>query len=92
MNAKTIVVIAVILAVLGTGYAVARPAGGFWNGMMGGYGHGYGNGMMGNGRMIGYGGMMGYGTNYVSGMMGNGNSVRYCSAAYDDINGVNATQ
>ena len=36
MNAKTIVAIVVILAVLGAGYAVARPESGFWNGMMGG--------------------------------------------------------
>ncbi|MCZ7385468.1 MAG: hypothetical protein O8C63_12085 [Candidatus Methanoperedens sp.] len=37
-------------------------------------------------------GMMGYGTNYISGMMGSGNSAGYCGAAYDDFNGVNATQ
>ncbi len=66
MNTKTIVVIAAVLVVLGAGYALARPAnGGFWNGMMGGYG-----GMMGNYGTGGFGpgyGMMGYG----NGMMGN---------------------
>lgn len=76
MNMKTIVAIAAILVVLGAGYAVARQAnGGFWNGMMGGYGtgNGFGNGMMGGfgngfgGMMGGSGGMMGG-----SGMMGNG--------------------
>jgi hypothetical protein len=98
MNAKTIVAIAAILVVLAAGYAVAKPESGFWNGMMGSYGHGYGNGMMGNGRMMsgyggmmGNGGMMGYGSNYVSGMMGSGNGAGYCGAAYDDIN-ENATQ
>ncbi len=91
MNAKTIVAIAAILVVLAAGYAVARPESGFWNGMMGGYGHGYGNGMIGGyGGMMSTGGMMGYGSNYVSGMMGSGNGAGYCSAAYDDIN-VNAT-
>ncbi|MCZ7380824.1 MAG: hypothetical protein O8C64_04510 [Candidatus Methanoperedens sp.] len=98
MNAKTIVAIAAILVVLAAGYAVAKPESGFWSDMMGSYGHGYGNGMMGNGRMIGgyggmmgTGGMMGYGSNYFNGMMGNGNSAGYCGAAYDDIN-ENATQ
>ena len=54
MNTKTILVLAAIIAVLGAGIAVAIP-GGFWDGMMGGYGTG--NGMMGNGGMMG-----GYGT------------------------------
>ncbi len=65
MNMKTIAAIAAVLVVLGAGYALARPAnGGFWNGMMGGYG-----GMMGNYGTGGFGpgyGMMGYG-------FGNGN-------------------
>lgn len=92
MNAKTSVAIAAILVVLGAGYAVARPDGGFWNGMMGGYGQGYGNGMMGNsgGMMGGYGGMMGYGTGYGSGMMGSGNGAGYCGADYGASYGVNA--
>ncbi|MCX9011966.1 MAG: PepSY domain-containing protein [Candidatus Methanoperedens sp.] len=59
MNMKTIVAIAAILVVLAAGYAVARPADGFWNGMMG-------NG----GGMMGTGGMMGSGTGYGRGMMG----------------------
>ena len=37
MNTKTILVLAAIIAVLGAGIAVAIP-GGFWDGMMGGYG------------------------------------------------------
>ena len=67
MNTKTIVAIAAVLVVLGAGYAVARSTGeGFWNGMMGGPGTGYG--MMGNGGMMG-----GYGNdNYDGNMMGNG--------------------
>ncbi|VVB95805.1 Uncharacterised protein [uncultured archaeon] len=72
MNVKTIVAIAAILAVLGAGYAVARPTNaGFLNGMMGGFGSMMGNsGMMGNygNGKIGYEGMMG------GGMMGNGNA------------------
>jgi hypothetical protein len=81
MNTKTILVVAAIIVVLGAGYAVAG-AGGFWNGMMGGFGNG--KGMMGNGGMMGSygngngmmsnGGMMGsYGTE--NGMMGNGSRV-----------------
>ncbi len=73
MNVKAIMAIATILAVLGAGYAVARPANaGFLNGMMGGFGNMMGNsGMMGNygNGKIGYGGMMG------SGMMDNGNGM-----------------
>jgi len=77
MNTKTIVAVAAILIVLGAGYALARPAqGGFWNNMMGGYG--YGNGMMGNGGMMGNhvpgsGMMAGYGNGMMGagGMMGN---------------------
>ncbi len=46
MKTKTIIAVAVMLAVLGAGYAMARPAGaGPGNGMMGG--GSYGNGMMG---------------------------------------------
>lgn len=89
MNAKTIVAIAAILVMLAAGYAVARPESGFWNGMMGGYGQGYGNGMMGNGGMMGYGagyGMMSYG----SSMMGSGNGAGYCGAGYDAGYGANA--
>lgn len=59
MNMKTIVAVAAILVVLTAGYAVARPADGFWGGMMG-------NG----GGMMGTGGMMGSGTGYGRGMMG----------------------
>lgn len=75
MNMKTIVAIAAILVVLAAGYAVARPADGFWggmmgygntitggiNGMMGGFGNGFGSMMGGNG---GYGSPnhCGYGT------------------------------
>ncbi len=74
MNTKTIVVLTAILVVLGTGYAVARPAnGGSWGGMMGGNWHG--NGMMGsygNGIIDGYGGMMG---NYAGMMRDFGNGV-----------------
>jgi len=83
---KTIVAVAAILVVLAAGYAVARPADGFWGGMMGygnaitggmsgmmggGFGNGFG-GMMGNGGgMMGNdGGMMGYGNSYGRGMMG----------------------
>ncbi len=36
MNTKTIVAVAIILAVLGAGYALARPGNVIWNGMMGG--------------------------------------------------------
>jgi hypothetical protein len=74
MNTKTIVAIAVILAVLGAGYVVARPGnGGSWGGMMGG--GSYGNGMMGgygNGVTGGFSGMMGQ----YAGMMSNfGNGI-----------------
>ena len=62
MNTKTILVVAAIVVVIGAGYAIAG-AGGFWNGMMGGYGTG--NGMMGNSGMMGS-----FGTG--NGMMGNG--------------------
>jgi len=82
MNKKLILVVAAIIVVLGAGYAIAGT-GGFWNGMMGGFGTG--NGMMKNGGMMsGYGtgngmmnngGMMGgYGTG--NGMMGNGGMMR----------------
>ena len=50
MNTKTILVVAAIIVVLGAGYAVAG-SGGFWNGMMGSYGTG--NGILGNGSMMG---------------------------------------
>jgi hypothetical protein len=62
MNNKTILVVAAIVVVLGAGYAVAGT-GGFWNGMIGGYGNG--NGMMG-----GYGngnGMMGTANGFAAG-------------------------
>ncbi len=72
MKTKTIAAVAVIFAVLGTGYAMARPAGA-GNGMMGG-GY-YGNRMMGdygNGVTGGFFGMMGQ----YAGMMGNfGNGI-----------------
>lgn len=93
MNTKTILAIAAILVVLGAGYAVARPDGSFWNGMMGYGGQGYGNGMM-----NGYGGMMGYGTGYGGGMMGgNGGMMNanggygggQCGAGYDTGYGAN---
>ena len=93
MNTKTIVAIAAILVVLGAGYAVARPDGGFWNGMMG-YGNGYGNGMMGNGN-----GMMSSGTGYGGMMGGNGGMMNanggygsgHCGAGYGAGYGVNTT-
>ena len=45
MNTKSIVAVAIILAVLGAGYALARPeSNDSWGGMMGG--SSYGNGMM----------------------------------------------
>ncbi len=74
MNVKTIVAIAIILAVLGAGYVVARPGnGGSWGGMMGG--SSYGNGMMGgygSGITGGFSGMMGQ----YAGMMSNfGNGI-----------------
>jgi len=70
MNTKTIAVIAVVLVVLGIGYAVAKPAeNNLWNNMMGGIG-----GMMGNAN--GYNGMMSGGmmgnTNGYNGMMSGG--------------------
>ncbi len=70
MNNKTIaaIAIAVILVVLGAGYAVAGP-GSFRNGIMGGSGSGYG--MMG-GSGSGYGMMGGSGSGY--GMMGGSGS------------------
>ena len=86
MNTKTIVAVAIILAVLGAGYALARPgSSGSWNGMMG----------YGNGGTADYRGMMG-GTWSGNGMMdysndGNGN---HCGsgASYDGSGyGVNAT-
>jgi len=87
MNAKTIVAIAAILVVLAAGYAVAKPESGFWNGIMGSYGHGIG--MMGNGRMMGgYDGMMGngngimgYGTGY-GGMMGGNGGMMNANGGY----------
>lgn len=100
MNKKTIVAIAAVLVVLGAGYAVARPQGGFWNGMMGGYGgmmgsygqgSGTGFGMMGNGGMMGNYNMMDYGTGYGRGMMGYGTGYGgYCSDYYGESYGVNA--
>jgi hypothetical protein len=77
MNNKTILVVAAIVVVLGAGYAVAG-VGGFWNGMMGGYGTG--NRMMGNGGM-----MANYGND--NGMMGGANGVAagsQCGAATPD--------
>ncbi len=80
MNTKTIAVIAVVLVVLGIGYAVAKPAeNNLWNNMMGGIG-----GMMGNAN--GYNGMMSGGmmgnTNGYNGMMSggmmNGTGSGYC--------------
>ncbi len=52
MNTKTIVAVAIILVVLGAGYALARPGNVIWNGMMGG--NWPGSGMMGYG-MVGMG-------------------------------------
>lgn len=101
MNTKTIVAIAAILVVLGAGYAVARPVGGFWNGMMGyGSGNAPWSGMMGGyGGMMGNGnGMMGYGTGNGGGMMGGyggmmnangGNGSGHCGAGYDVGYGTN---
>ncbi len=100
MNIKTIVAVALVLAVIGAGYALARPGsgnswasmtGGNWNGnvmmgsygitggfngMMGNFGNGIWNGMMGGFR--GNGGMMG-GNWSGNGMMGyrNGTIVSY---------------
>jgi len=66
MNTKTIAGIAIVLIVLGIGYAVAKPTeNNLLNNMMGGFG-----GMMGNTGMMnwnGYNGMM------PGGMMGNAN-------------------
>jgi len=86
MNTKTIVAIAAVLVVFGTGYALAGPVSvGFWNGMMDGYGHG--SGMMAN-----YGGYA-----HPDGMMGHHDDMM----DYEDMpcgynnhetwNGVNAT-
>ncbi len=87
MNTRTIVAIAIILAVLGAGYALARPgSGNSWSSMMGGNWNGnrmmgsYGNGITG-----GLGGMMGQYTGMMSnfrngiwnGMMGNGGTAGY---------------
>lgn len=67
MSRKTIVAIATILVVLGAGYAVARPANGFWNGVMG---YGFENGNYGIGGFgLGYG-MMGSYDGFWNGMMG----------------------
>lgn len=53
MKTKTIVTIALILAILGAGYVVAgRESAGSWGGMMGGNWYGYG--MMGYGNGIGH--------------------------------------
>ncbi len=76
MNTKAIVAVAIILAVLGAGYALARQESGYsWAGMMGGNWNG--NGMMGsygNGITGGSGGMMGnFGNGAWNGMMGYGN-------------------
>lgn len=80
MDKKTITTIAIVLVVLGAGYAVARPAGNaLWNGVMGhgpgmmsnyGQGNGFWGGMMGqgSGMMANYG--QGYGSG--GGMMGSG--------------------
>ncbi len=80
MNTKTILAIAVILAVLGAGYVMARPEnGGSWGGMMGGNRDGsgmmgsYGNGITGSlsGMMGQYAGMMNnFGNGIWNGMMG----------------------
>ncbi len=82
MNTKTIVAVAIILAVLGAGYALARPeSGNSWGSMMGGNWNG--NGMMGsygNGITGGFSGMMGnFGNGIWNGMMGyaNGTTARY---------------
>jgi hypothetical protein len=73
MNAKTIVAIAIVLAVLGAGYVMARPGDGSRGGMMGG--SSYGNGIMGgygSGITGGFSGMMGQ----YAGMMSNfGNGI-----------------
>ncbi len=74
MDIKTIVAIAVILAVLGAGYAVARPTNdGPWNSMMGNYGDNYGNMMRDYGRGLWHD-MMG-----PSMMGGYGNGSGHCS-------------
>ncbi len=89
MNTKTIVSVVIILAVLGAGYALARPeSGNSWGSMIGG--NWKGNGMMGsygNGITGGFSGMMGsFGNGIWNGMMdgyrgmmgyGNGTTVRY---------------
>ncbi len=89
MNTKTIVAVAVILALLGAGYALARPEsgnawagmmGGNWNGngMMGSYGNGISGGMMGNFGNGNWNSMMG-GNWSRNGMMsyGNGTTANY---------------
>ncbi|MDJ1421453.1 MAG: hypothetical protein M5U10_06025 [Candidatus Methanoperedens sp.] len=80
MNTKTIVAVAIILSVLGAGYALARPGSGdSWDSMMGG--NRDGNGMMesyGSGITGGLSGMMGqytgmmndFGNGIWNGMMG----------------------
>lgn len=93
MNKKTIVAIALLLVVLGAGYALAKP--GFWNGMMGGYGTGNGitggfGGMMGGGMMGNAGN--GYGMMSDNGGYGPGNG--HCDTGTDNAGsgyGVNAT-
>ncbi len=73
MNTKTIVAIAIVLAVLGAGYVMARPGDGSRGGMMGG--SSYGNGMMGgygNGITGGFSGMM---SQYAGMMSGFGNGI-----------------
>ena len=89
MNTKIILVVAAIIVVLGAGYAVAGT-GGFWNGMMGSFGTGYG--MMGNGGMMkGYG--TGNGITGANGMMEGSNGFAagsLCGAATPDY-GANAS-
>ncbi len=93
MNIKTIITVAVIIALVGAGIVVARPfpnEGSFWNNMMGGL-YNRMNGMMGSGN--GYGGMMGSGMmgsgNGYGGMMGSGNG-SYCGIGPDGVsNGTN---
>ncbi len=73
MNTKTIVAVAIILAVLAAGYALARQeSGNSWASMMGGNWNGTGMmGSYGNGITGGSSGMMGnFGNGIWNGMMG----------------------
>ncbi|KCZ71953.1 hypothetical protein ANME2D_02010 [Candidatus Methanoperedens nitroreducens] len=106
MNTKTIVAVAIILAVLGAGYALARPGSGdSWGSMMGG--NSYSNGMMGSygsgiagglsGMMGQYTGMMNnFGNGIWNGMMGGHRDMmgygNGATAGYGGMMGGNGTE